>query len=357
MHRHVGYESPLKAVISGQNYCDDNEVGDVCEWGGRELGNLGKHPTRLPMQYMQVTCKKSTLPQKRKQITMLDLAARRKICEDTIVRSPAIAASTPGGSLDSVFFPSQLPPLSSSSSSPPYPNLTLQTPIEIVDSDAFALARRLRSRLPADQPAASSHKIGVLNLASDERPGGGWRRSLSRTQEEALCYSSTLYPTLRPEWYPWPNTGPGSCAGIMSPGVVVHRGTLDEDLVELPPQERCVVAVMTVAAPRFPKLSEDGNEFADADDLRDLREKILLVLRMAAEYRVTRLVLGAMGCGAYGCPPRAVAREMKQALERDEFAGWFEVVSFAIYAAGPAGQRNLAAFRDVFGVVGVRVLS
>jgi uncharacterized protein (TIGR02452 family) len=187
-----------------------------------------------------------------------------------------------------------------------------------------------------------------LNLASDELPGGGWRLSLSRTQEEALCYSSTLFATLKPEWYPWPNMGPGSCAGVVSPDVVVFKDTLDNDVIDLPVQKRHVLAVITMAAPRGPKVTVDGEGFADERELGDLREKVLLVLRLAGTNGVTNLVLGAMGCGAYGCPPRAVAEEMKRALEMEEFEGWFEAVVFAVYAAGPSGQRNLDVFKEVF---------
>ncbi|KAJ9619912.1 hypothetical protein H2203_008186 [Taxawa tesnikishii (nom. ined.)] len=273
--------------------------------------------------------------------TTLDLATRRKICEDTIFRSPTIATETPHGSLDSSFVPSQL--LALSRSSPTYPNLQLQ-PVKIIDSDAFAAARALLETDPA-----RSGRIAVLNLASDEEPGGGWRYTLSVTQEEALCYSSTLYATLRPEFYPWPNLGPGSAAGIFSPGVVVFRDTTDNGLAELPVQKRFLVSVITIAAPRLPELTEDGAEFARESDLRDLREKIRLVYRMAAHNGQTNLVLGAMGCGAYRCPPALMAKEMKGILGGEEFDGWFENVVFAIYAHGKAGERNLEAFRREFG--------
>jgi uncharacterized protein (TIGR02452 family) len=129
---------------------------------------------------------------------------------------------------------------------------------------------------------------------------------------------------------------------------VVFKDTLDRDLIDLPVEQRHVVAVITVAAPCHPKLTDDRGDFADPSELEDLREKILLVLRLAAVQGVTSLVLGAMGCGAYGCPPRAVAREMKVALERNEFTGWFQTVAFAVYAAGPSGQQNFEVFREVF---------
>jgi uncharacterized protein (TIGR02452 family) len=274
-----------------------------------------------------------------------DLATRRAICEDTIARSPSITTSTPNASLTSSFIPAQLPPLTKKS--PNYPNHAPYPRIKIHDSDTLALARSLAST--STSTSTSTSKTGILNLASDVEPGGGWRETLSQTQEEALCYSSTLYATLAPEWYPWPNTGAGCIAGIISPSVVIFRDTLENGLAELPQQERRVVAVMTVAAPRFPAVTADKEAFASAEVVQELREKIVLVLRMAASEGVGRLVLGAMGCGAYGCPPRGVAREMKRVLQEDEFSGWFERVEFAVYGKGWAGKRNLEVFREVFG--------
>lgn len=270
---------------------------------------------------------------------MTSFRERREICEDTIERSSEIAQFCPGASLESTFMPAQLPALSPSAR----PQLK-RNPVRVLDADAFAAARSL----VAAHPAA---KVAVLNLASDIEPGGGWRFTLSLTQEEALCYSSTLYVTLRHEWYPWPNLGPRSIAGIYSPGVAVFRDTLDNALEELPDDERFVVSVITVAAPRGPRLTKgsDGRPaFARESDLADLREKIRLVYRCAAHNGQTSLVLGAMGCGAYRCPPEVVAKEMRTILEDDEFAGWFENIVFAVYAAGRVGQRNLEVFHGEF---------
>lgn len=271
---------------------------------------------------------------------MLDIATRRNICEVTISESPTIASKTTGGSLESSFISSQLPELSKSSSA--FPQLKLK-PVKVIDSDTFAAARSLLASDPAQ-----NGRVAVLNLASDEEPGGGWRYTLSTTQEEALCYSSTLYATLKPEWYPWPNFGPGSAAGIYSPGVVVFRDTIDNDLAELPLDERVVLSVITVAAPRLPKLTSDGLSFARESDLDDLREKIKLIYRIAANNGQMSIILGAMGCGAYRCPPALVAREMKAILGSDEFSGWFENVTFAIYGRGKIGQQNLDVFRREF---------
>lgn len=111
-------------------------------------------------------------------------------------------------------------------------------------------------------------------------------------QEEALCYSSTLYATLKPEWYPWPNLGPGSVSGIFSPGVVVFKEDLDHDCTQLSKEKRRVVSVITVAAPRYPRLTADKEHFEKKSDLEDLRGKIRLVYRMAAHNKQRYLVLG-----------------------------------------------------------------
>ncbi|KAJ3836139.1 hypothetical protein EV361DRAFT_796649 [Lentinula raphanica] len=267
---------------------------------------------------------------------------RRVVCQDTIARSPSITAShaTQGATLNSTFISEQLPPL------PSLPDADAHSPkpVLIVNSDSFTLARQLID----EDPENATGKMAVLNLASDEKPGGGWDMSLSTTQEEALCYSSTLFSTLSPSYYPWPNLGPGSIAGVYSPGVVIFKHDLDHDCVDLAVEERCVVSVLTVAAPRGPKLTEDKQEFVKESDLEDLRGKIRLVYRMAGSNDKRFLVLGAMGCGAYMCPPLLVATEMRNILLEPEFKGHFTRVVFAVYSAPGNGARNFEVFEKVF---------
>ena len=197
---------------------------------------------------------------------------------------------------------------------------------------------------------------------------------LNINKEEALCYSSTLYSTLKPSWYPWPNLGPGSVAGGYSPGVVIFKENLDHDCVNLPKEDWRVVSVITVAAPRAPRLTVDDQSFANESDLNDLRGKIKLVYRIAAQNKKRYLVLGrwtqpgrcflwgwwkivsagAMGCGAYGCPPQLVGHEMKTILLEKEFSGYFDRVVFAVYSKGRNG--NFSVFSAVWGCVEVWTL-
>ncbi|KAF9003129.1 hypothetical protein BDZ89DRAFT_1081153 [Hymenopellis radicata] len=244
---------------------------------------------------------------------------RYKIAKDTISRSEAL------------FISEQLPALDAELC--PLPGHT-SSPVEIDHRPGYDWN--------------SERNIAVLNLASDIVRAGGWEGSLTRTQEEALCYSSTLYVTLKEQYYPWPNIGPGSVAGIYSPAVLVHRDDLDHNLKELPAQERIICSVLTVAAPRAPKLTDNKEGFADPSVLEDLQGKIRLVYRMAAHNHKEYLILGAMGCGAYLCPPRLVATEMKNILLEDEFRGWFRRVVFAVYSTKGNGSGNFEVFQEVF---------
>ncbi|KAJ3711267.1 hypothetical protein DFJ43DRAFT_1161806 [Lentinula guzmanii] len=267
---------------------------------------------------------------------------RRAVCQDTIARSATITTeyAAQGATLDSTFISEQLPPLPTLSGADAHS----PKPLSIINSDSFTLARNLIE----EDPDNATGRIAVLNLASDQRPGGGWDITLSKTQEEALCYSSTLFSTLSPSYYPWPNLGPGSIAGVFSPGVVIFKHDLDHDCVDLPTEERRVVSVLTVAAPCSPKLTEDQQSFAKKSDLADLRGKIRLVYRMAGWNNKDFLVLGAMGCGAYLCPPLLVATEMRDILLEPEFKGRFTKVVFAIYSAPGNGARNFEVFEKVF---------
>ncbi|KAI0343349.1 hypothetical protein BDW22DRAFT_1356983 [Trametopsis cervina] len=270
---------------------------------------------------------------------------RKAIAHDTIARSESVAQSVPGASLDSVFFEQQIPADSLPAPGPDAYHCT----VKVINSDSFTAARGIIRESPN-----AEGKTAVLNLASDEEPGGGWVETLSRTQEEALCYSSTLYATLKPSYYPWDNTGPNSIKGVYSSSIVIFKDDLDHDCIDLPREEWKLVSVITVAAPRLPRLIKIGNgeyNFKNEEDVDNLREKIKLVYRMAIKHNQEYIVLGAMGCGAYGCPPRRVAEEMKVLLLDPEFRGRFREIVFAVYST--KYNSNFKVFSEVFDGVDV----
>ncbi|KAJ3981121.1 hypothetical protein F5890DRAFT_589279 [Lentinula detonsa] len=276
-----------------------------------------------------------------------------------------------GASPLSRFIPEQLPPLNESDR--PYKDSAHKTKVQVINGDSLVIARELMDDIGDD----ARGKTAVLNLASDEHPGGGWEHG-SVAQEECLCYSSTLFHTLCQAdtlvHYPWPNTGPGSIAGIFSEGVVIFRGPLNTiysgtraDVFQnersndggtssnsicplLPHDERKVISVISVAAPRYPKLTSDGNDFADEKIKEEFKEKVRLVLRIGGHEGKRYLVLGAMGCGAYFCPPLAVARLMKNVLIEPEFRGWFARIVSAVFSPSGTlgiGVSNFEVFKDV----------
>jgi hypothetical protein len=101
-------------------------------------------------------------------------AERKAIAEDTVDRMKDVIKqhAREGATASSTFIRDQLDPLDPSKS----PNAPTPV-IEVINCDAFTLARRLISEIPE-----AKGKTAVLNLASDAHPAGGWIISLSKTQ-------------------------------------------------------------------------------------------------------------------------------------------------------------------------------
>lgn len=264
-------------------------------------------------------------------------AKRKLIADDTIKNSEAIIEkyASRGASKEGKFYRT-LPKLSEGEWKGRNPGFKGERKTRVVVADSFVALRQIIA------DGAAEEKTAVLNLASDIRPAGGWESSLSETQEEALCYSSTLYCTLDAKYYPWDNA---STSGIFSPGVVVYKDTLANKCELLKEEDVTVTSILTIAAPRWRPVTLDHKEFRNPKHLEELREKLRSVYRMAAIEGRTNLVLGAMGCGAYGCPKERVATEMRDILLEDEFHGWFERVWWAVF--DPLGEGNSGIFGEV----------
>lgn len=209
--------------------------------------------------------------------------------------------------------------------------------IRVIDSDSFDAAQSLRMSYP-------SGRVAVLSMASPLRPGGGILTGAT-SQEESLCMRSTLLPSLRDEFYRLPEN-----ALIYTPDVLVFRG---QDLSPLPKNDRFFVDVISCAALRFPEV-EDGKYVVEADR-EVMMKKIRLILRAAVMKGCTRIVLGALGCGAYANPAQEVAEMFKKVIcgnpkrKGDETWGGTEEIVFAIRR----GKDTIQAFRRVLQDVAV----
>jgi uncharacterized protein (TIGR02452 family) len=214
---------------------------------------------------------------------------------------------------------------------------TIQTPspkIRVIQSDTFDAAQTLHISDPKS-------RVGVLNMASALRPGGGVLNG-ALAQEEALCTRSTLYPSLRENFYRIPET-----AAIYSPDILIFRSS---SLTDLPKADWFFVDVISCAALKGPDVvkTEEGKRVYEVESDREVMTmKVRLILQVAREKGVRRLVLGALGCGAYRNPPEEVAKIFRKVIlgdKRRKGVEGFEEIVFAIFDDG----ENLRVFREVF---------
>jgi uncharacterized protein (TIGR02452 family) len=194
------------------------------------------------------------------------------------------------------------------------------------------------TNLPGNAAILTPKPVAVLNLASERSAGGGWYKG-ALAQEEALCYRSSLYLSLHKSYYPIP-----SLSAIYSPSVLIIRDAMARGhalLASTKAADLPVTSVISVAALRHPELTDDQKQFKNAGARAETKRKIRLTLLIAAMNGHTKLVLGALGCGVFGNPPKEVAECFLEVFM--EFpGGWWEEVVFAIMdnVRGDQGGKN-----------------
>ena len=177
----------------------------------------------------------------------------------------------------------------------------------------------------------------ALNFANGLHVGGGFLNG-ARAQEEVLCRSSALYPTLvGDQMYEYHRKRPqpdSSDWAILSSDVPVFRTDNGTEL-----EHSWNLSFLTSAAPYAPVVGQP--ESADL-----LQKRIHRILEIASAYEYETIVLGAWGCGAFANDPTCTAIDFRNALE-NEFEGHFLNIVFAITDWSPE-RRFLGPFRDVF---------
>ena len=214
-----------------------------------------------------------------------------------------------------------------------------------------------------DDGCSFGHVDGCFEAVFIDDLDGGWRIA----QEEALCYRSSLSLSLNPKEYPL-----GTNDALYSPYVVIIRSALGDGHQLLhntvPVKYLPAVSVLTVAAIHQPETQSftvqsranntntsttTGGQlppikrvFAHNRERNLTKDKMRLVLRMAATHGHSALVLGALGCGAFANPPEDVAHCWLEVLREDEFSGnWWREVCFAVY--DPKDEGNYDIFKVV----------
>lgn len=267
---------------------------------------------------------------------------RREVAEETVKLLPGILKDLPTKPDGYKWTPSETRRLD-----PMYcPNLNGQ--VRVVNGDTFDTAIRFDELFPRNNPI-NTKPVCALNMANAIWAGGGFRNG-SLAQEEELCYRSSLIFTLKLRFYPMKER-----EAIYSPTVVIIRNGMNKDykLLDLKkPKSLPVVSVVSMAAFYNPRLSWPSSgppTYMNLAD-RDLTKgKMRVILRVAAHNKHRRLVLGALGCGAFNNPREEVANCWAEVLREQEFQGWWETIAFAIVPPPPSlrERSNLEIFEEV----------
>lgn len=210
-----------------------------------------------------------------------------------------------------------------------------------MNSDSFSMAQS-RQKIHSMLKGRGNAEILVLNFANPVNPGGGVRRG-ARAQEEDLCRRSTLLASLESEraqaYYEYNKslkTNLGSDAIILTPKVEVFKGEDGETL-----EESFIVAVMTCAAPLI-RYGKEGLIDQQYEEL--FYNRIVGMLKCAAYWGYTSLVLGAFGCGAFGNDAKLVSDLFYKALKEFDFDGMresdmFRRIDFAVLDFSPSSYN------------------
>ena len=228
------------------------------------------------------------------------------------------------------------------------------TEVDVVEGDCLEAAEKLIAR---------GLRPVVLNMASNETPGGGYQDGAG-AQEENLFRRTNLLHVLANEgcWYTpqekdvvsptemYPLPDP-SC--LYSPSAFVMRASEANGYAWLPkPYE---VAFIASAAYRRPglKKNEDHEVRLIPKFAEGFLKKARALLWTAAHFGHDSVVLSAWGCGAYRNPPKHIAELFKQAIEEPWIHGRFKNITFAVFDDHNANKEhnpdgNIIPFKQVF---------
>lgn len=173
----------------------------------------------------------------------------------------------------------------------------------------------------------------VLNMASEMRPGGGWRKN-AIAQEEVLFYKSTYSMSLESKKDDYPLNA-FEC--VYSPNVLVFM----DNSYNLMDWDKCfMTSCLALPGIRRPTLS---NGKMNSKDKYKLEKKIDMIFRIALIQDHQHLVLGALGCGVFKNPPKEVAEVFKKKI--NVYGKYFESIMFAVLCVGD--KTNYDVFSEI----------
>ena len=198
----------------------------------------------------------------------------------------------------------------------------------------------------------------LLNFASARNPGGGFLQG-SLAQEESIARVSSLYSCIKDqpmyEYYSIHRTPLYDDWVIYSPKVVVFREeAISGSFLDVP----WVTAVITSPAPNATAYKEKCKQ-APVQNLINVRKETIenaiynvfksraIKVLSVAQQQHDSIVLGAWGCGVFGCDPKIVSKIFFDLLVSGPFKDSFKEVVFAILDNSP-DKKMITPFMELF---------
>jgi uncharacterized protein (TIGR02452 family) len=170
----------------------------------------------------------------------------------------------------------------------------------------------------------------ILNMACDVKPGGGVENG-ARAQEEdlfrcsnyKLCVDKSLYPIGDDEL------------------IITNDVTIVKDTEYLMLDKFFKADFIAIPAVKRPLVNDD--QYLINDDYEQMKKKIDGIFRYAIYHNRDTLLLGALGCGAYGNPPDKVASMFRETI--DKYKYYFKEIRFAVLSHGK--NNNYEVFNTI----------
>ena len=168
-----------------------------------------------------------------------------------------------------------------------------------------------------------------LNFASAKHPGGGFLTG-AMAQEEAICYRTTLYGSLKSkeDAYKYSldhlNNGLYSTWAIYSPNVNIIRDS----------EMNFIANGVKFSAITCPAPNRKVYKGSVKDINQALYDRCKLIIEIAAYHGEKNLVLGAFGCGVFKNDPKDVADIFYRILVEEEMMYYFDNIEFAVLGNG-----------------------
>lgn len=200
-----------------------------------------------------------------------------------------------------------------------------KTTLNFLKADTVSALLNVGSVVPVANGRFDTRAL-VLNFASYRHPGGGFL-SGSKTQEEALCFTSNLYCVLREfekTWYAYNNKA-------LNNNLYKTRVLVSPNILFFAPERDSIfyADVVTCAAPNAHAAARHGVSKATIESTLYERCDAILYAATRQCKVYSNIILGAFGCGVFGNDVEHLAKSFRSLLF-GKYAGCFPQVTFAV---------------------------